>query len=45
MLGIKEIPANKSCTNVPQEWHKLTKMASENYIQSLANFMMLEEET
>lgn len=22
MLGIKEIPANKTCTNVPQEWHK-----------------------
>ena len=22
MLGIKEIPANKTCTSVPQEWHK-----------------------
>ena len=21
MLGIKEIPANKTCTSVPQEWH------------------------
>ena len=65
MLGIKEIPANKTCTSVPQEWHKprgdsiepepvmkcsfskasLTRMASENYIQSLASFMMLKEET
>jgi len=23
-LGIKEIPANKTCTSVPQEWHKPT---------------------
>ena len=22
MLGSKEIPANKTCTSVPQEWHK-----------------------
>ena len=22
MLGIKEIPANKTCTSVPQKWHK-----------------------
>ena len=22
MLGIKEIPANKTCTSVPQDWHK-----------------------
>jgi len=22
MLGIKEIPANETSTNIPQEWHK-----------------------